>query len=77
MFFCFFLIFKRVPIPQNSSIVLKFREKYITSRTRKISLRLSSCELTNGSLTLTNNEMAVGSLIMRLSVHVNLLPFLI
>ena len=38
------------------------------------SLRLSSSEQTNGS-TSSNNKMAVDSLIMRFSVHVNLLIF--
>ena len=75
-FYCFpFFIWKRVHIPQNSSIALKYRSKYGTSRTRDISLRLSSSEQTNGS-TSSNNKMAVDSLIMRFSVHVNLLFFL-
>ena len=39
-----------------------------------ISLRLCSREQTNGS-TSTDNKMAVHSLIMRFSVHVNLLFF--
>ena len=39
-----------------------------------ISLRLCSREQTNGS-TSTDNKMAVHSLIMRFSVHVNLLCF--
>ena len=72
----FFSLFtwKRVYILQNSSIALKYRSKYGTSRTTNISLRLSSREQTNGS-TSTNNKMAVDSLIMRFSVHVNLLIF--
>ena len=69
-----FLIFKCAHILQNSSIALKYRSKYGTSRTTNISLRLSSREQTNGS-TSTNNKMAVDSLIMRFSVHVNLLIF--
>ena len=53
---------------QNSSITLKYRSKYGTSRTR-------NTDQTDGS-TSTNNKMAVDSLIMRLSVHVNLSLFL-
>ena len=68
------MIFKCAHILQNSSIALKYRSKYGTSRTRDTSLRLSSSEQTNGS-TSSNNKMAVDSLIMRFSVHVNLLIF--
>ena len=75
MFFFSFCIWKRVYILQNSSIALKYRSKYGTSRRRDISLRLSSSEQTNGS-TSSNNKMAVDSLIMRFSVHINLLFFL-
>ena len=73
-FVCSFLILKRVYILQISSIALKFRSKYGTSRATNISLRSSSSEQTNGSA-LTNNKIAVDSLIMRFSVHVNLLIF--
>ena len=45
---------------------------YRTSRTMNISLRLCSSEQTNGS-TSTKNKTVVYSLIVRLSVHVNLL----
>ena len=69
-----FLIFKCARILQNSSIALKYRSKYGTGRTTNISLKLSSREHTNGS-TSTNNKIAVDSLIMRFSVHVNLLIF--
>ena len=69
-----FLIFKCARILQNSSIALKYRSKYGTGRTTNISLKLSSREQTNGS-TSTNNKMAVDSLILRFSVHVNLLIF--
>ena len=73
----FFSLFtwKRVCILQNSSMALKYKSKYGTSRTRDISLRESSSEQTSGS-TSSNNKMAVDSLIMRFSVHVNLLFFL-
>ena len=53
-------------------IALKYRSKYGASKTRNISLSLSSREQTNSS-TSTNNKMAVDSLIMGFSEHVSLL----
>ena len=73
-FFCSFLIFKYVLIVQNSNITLKYRSKYGAIRARNISLRLSSREQTNGSTSI-NNKMTIDSLIMRFSIHFNLLSF--
>ena len=74
MYFVPFFFFKRVHILQNSSNALKYNSKYRTSRTKIISLKLNSREHTNDS-TSTNNKMVVDSLIIRFSVHINLLRF--
>ena len=74
---CFysFLTFRCLYVLQNSSIALKYISKCRTSRTMNISpLRLCSREQTNGS-TSTKNKMAVHSLIIGFSVHINLLFF--
>ena len=49
-----------------------FKHSSLDKRATNTSLRLGSSEQTNGSA-LTNNKMAVDNLIMRFSVHVNLL----